>query len=462
MTFRNDYRNWTPEFIREDAIATFKRSRLNGMLLSNLVDKDTLKPVPMLWADYEFAIERLGLRLLPSTTYKTDDDGKIVNDEKGNPIVEKAAIVPPHRVSIVVKAVGFVDAYGTAIPKGKQYFELDNEATNRVPTESNYKDLANRLPHWVFTLESLIKDNEGSGQNEQHRMLAIVFDQLSDARKLPEGGIPVLTLDGVSVGAAGAIDTGKKKTATDDLSTNHELLPMPLTYADFRNNTENGFAGLSVQTRVRILKELQSAVKRVVNRMLGKNIKASLFTGDESATNVEHIVASWIGIDTLANIAYTYLDVIPLKGQDKQALRPTTAGELLTAYLLYTLRSSEKLASVDKLTEYVYPEVSDTVIEEFKAFCDDMVNACIRSEGPLVEFCKERVTKDRLKDKPEQSIAQMLMSIVAYTASQPVERTLCHAGATSTDKQNGSKYFYVGGGDCGPIKKEKKSDKASE
>src|SRR5690606_30188273 len=191
MSNRNDYRNWTPEVIAADTSATWDRMKFNGIRVADLVHKDTGKPVPMLYLDYEFAVERLGLKLVEADiVYSLDAEGKPIIDPQTNKEVVEKITLPVHDWSVNVTVTGFTDSYGTPIPKGKAYFINEHEAPNRQPTPSNYEDLASRLDHWVFNLEALIKDENGGGQNEQHRCMAVVFDQLTGKNKLPAGGIP--------------------------------------------------------------------------------------------------------------------------------------------------------------------------------------------------------------------------------------------------------------------------------
>lgn len=459
MSNRNDYRNWTPSEIEADTLATWKRARLNGMLISNLVDKTTGEPVPMLYLDYDFACERLGLRLLTSSIPRLDVDGKPVLDEKGKAIIDKVAI-PPHRWSCNVKVEGLVDAYGTPIPTGTQYFDLDNQAANRVPTPSNVSDLVERHNHWPFTLEPLMADATGSGQNEQHRDLSVVQANLQ-GKPTPEKGLPVITLDGMSVGAAGAIDTGKKKTATDDLSTDHSLLPFPLTYADYRDGANTGYGGLSTQKRVAILKEAQGAAKRIVLRMLGQNIKGSKFTGYESAGNVATVMASFGGFDELCNMVYSYIMEIPQKSPSNknQQVRPAKVWEIAVAYSLWLLRECPQLESVANLVEYPFPKFDDDASDNLKMLLTD-IHSGSDNAGPLAEWCKDRCTSERMRDSDEVSFAQVMIMIKRYFTSEPVTVDINRAGLTTgKGLQTGQVFTHFGGGDRGPIPKKVKEAK---
>ena len=459
MSNRNDYRSWSPEEIQADTEATWSRAKINGMLISNLVDKTTGKPVPMLYLDWDMAIDRLGLTLLTSAIARLDVDGNPVVDENGKAIIDKVAI-PPHRWSCVVKVEGHEDYHGTPIPKGTQYFDFPKQAANRVPTPSNATDLVKRHTHWPFTLEALLADSTGSGQSEQHRAASVVEAHLT-GKYTPEKGLPTLTLDGMSVGAAGAIDTGKKKSATDDLSTDHTLLPFALTYADYRDGEDTGYGSLAIQKRVSILKEAQGASKRIVLRMLGKNVKGSGFTGYESAGNVATIMANYANFDEMSNLCYAYIVEIPMKStNDKKPLRPIKVWEAVTAYACFMLAKCPELASIDSLPEYPFPSFDDESKEQLQAFLSDVHKGALMGEGPLADWCKDRVTSDRLKDSDESSFAQVLIAMKRYFANEPVTVDINRASLTTgRGMQTGAVFTHLGGGDRGPIPKKVKESK---
>ena len=179
MSNRNDYRNWTPEQVEANNVATWERMVFCGVPISRLIDSATGKPIPMLRMDYSFAKTRLGLRLVTAdVTYALNAEGDPIVDEKGKPVIESESI-PAHDFSINVKVDGFTDYLETPIPKGKQYFVFDNQPGNRLFNEGNAKDLQSRFPVWMLNGEPLIQDITGSGQNEQHRCGAMVIDTLS-------------------------------------------------------------------------------------------------------------------------------------------------------------------------------------------------------------------------------------------------------------------------------------------
>lgn len=464
MSNRNDYRNWTPEQIAEDAIATWKRARLNGILISDLVHKDTGKPVEMFYLDYDNAVERLGLKLVEADkVYSLDAEGKPIIDPQTNKEVVEKVTLPVHDWSVSVTVTGFVDVYGTPIPKGKAYFVFENQPGNRQLTPSNVEDLANRLDHWVFNLEALIKDEEGGGQNEQHRCAAVVFDKLTGKNKAPDTGIPTLTLDGVSLGAAGSIDTGKKKDAKDDLSSNHEILApvLPLTYQDYVSGSREGYGAEMKQARAKILREMQGVCKRIALRMAGTNIKGSKFGGYDSNGNVQVMADRWTGLDELVNMAYAYVNNIPQKsGDTKKQQRPVKVWEVAVAYALWSLRESEplqftKVEDVEgALAAYEFPEID---LEPFQAFLSDLNAGAQMNTGPLHEWCRDRVTDARLKDTDESSFAQVCRALKAHLQGEEVTTDINKAAVTGRDKEKGNQYFFFGGGDRGPIVKPKKA-----
>lgn len=464
MSNRNDYRNWTPEVIVADTKATWDRMKFNGIRVADLVHKDTGKPVPQVFLDYDFAVERLGLKLVEADkVYSLDAEGKPIIDPQTNKEVVEKVTLPVHDWSVNVTVTGFTDSYGTPIPKGKQYFINEHEAPNRQPTPSNYEDLASRLDHWVFNLEALIKDENGGGQNEQHRCMAVVFDQLTGRNKLPAGGIPTLTLDGVSLGAAGSIDTGKKKDAKDDLSSNHEILApqLPYTYQDYVSGNREGYGAEQKQARAKILREMQGVCKRIALRMAGTNIKGSKFGGYDSNGNVQVMADRWAGLDELVNMAFAYVNNIPQKsGDTKKQQRPVKVWEVAVAYALWSLRESEPLQFTKvedvagALAAYEFPEID---LEPFQAFLSDLNAGAQMNTGPLHEWCRDRVTDARLKDTDESSFAQVCRALKAHLQGEEVSPDINKAAVTGRDKEKGNAYFFFGGGDRGPIVKPKKA-----
>ena len=430
-----------------------------GIPVSSITDPNTGQPLSLPRLTVAMAIERLGLQLVTATvTYDVDVDGKTILDEKGNP-VELSRSLPVYDIAIPVKTVGFVDAFGTAIPKGKQYFVATKEARNRQPSESHIKDLATRLDRWVLTGESLIKDDSGSGQNEQHRCWAVLWDALTGSNKAPSQGIPIITLDGVSTGAAGAIDSGKQKSATDDLSSNHEVLPFPLTRSDYVSGTELGYGAEQKIARVKILRDLQGVAKRIVLRMIGSNIKASKFTGHDSGGYANEVCSRWHGLDEIVNMAYAYVTMLPMKDEAKKQLRPVKTWEVATAYALFCLRENQPLGKADELSEYPFPTID---VDPLQEFLTDLEDGTLNGKGPLADWCRVRVTSERLKDSDESSFAQIVLAMKAYFAGDlPVDPSFCQGGAkgvTGKDNQSGSKFSAFGGGDRGPIPKKVKSE----
>lgn len=450
MTNRNDYRNWTREQVADDAATTFARMRLNEMLLSDYRHKDTGEPIPMFRLDYTKAVKRLGLQLVVAdVTYSLDAEDNPILNEQGQPIIE-SSVKPAHDFSVNVKVEGKVDAFGTLIPKGKQYFINTLEPANRPFNESNAVDIARRLGQYVLTGEALIKDELGGGQNEQHRMGALVIDTLTGANLAPPDGIVIMTIDGVSVGAAGAIDTGKQKSATDDLGSDHTILPNPLTWQDYKDGTKTGYGPQSKQARVKILRELQGVCKRLALRMGGTNIKGSKYSGYQSSGNVAIMATHWGGLDELVNMAYAYIQSIPLKsGDTKKPLRPVKIWEVATAYALYLLKDSEPLPSIDSLVEYEFLYVD---LDPLQEFLTDLEGGVQLNSGPLAAWCRDRAGR---RDKDEASFAQVLRAMCAYFNGDEVTTDINRAQYNS--KETGTSYFHLGGGDKGPAPKKQKA-----
>jgi hypothetical protein len=429
-----------------------------GIPVADIIDPKTGRPLALPRCTYAMAVDRLGMRLVKAEyDVVLDADGNPQLDEKGNEVRENVRM-PAYDLSEVVKVEGYTDCYGTPIPKGRQYFVADRESANRQPTESNVKDLGTRLPRWVLTGEGLIKDESGSGQNEQHRLWAVAFDRLSGRNLAPENGIPVITIDGVSTGAAGAIDSGKQKSATDDLSSNHEVLPFPLTRQDYLSGTDIGYGADQKQARVKILRDLQSVAKRIVLRMTGKNIKASVFTGHDSGGYANLVCSQWRGLDEVVNMVYAFVVNIPMKDEAKRVKRPVKTWEVATAYALYLLRDCPQLQGVESLEEYAFPSVN---LAELQNFLTD-IESGVDGSGPLADWCRVRVTSERLKDSDESSFAQVLLAMKAYFGGDlPVDPSFCLGGTkgvTGKDNQNsGAKFTHFGGGDRGPLPKKVKA-----
>lgn len=456
MANRNSYRNFTPEQVATVNGQTWERMQINGVFVKNLVDSTTGKALPVVRLTFEKAAERLGLRLVQADiVYSLDAEGKVINDEKGNP-VEESRTLPVHDIAIVVKEVGHTDHYGTAIPKGKQYFVADKQPANRPVNDGNVTDLGKRLNRWGLTGEPLIKDANGSGQNEQHRCWAVVKDTLTGAHLAPPEGIPVITIDGVAVEFAGAIDTGKQKTATDDLGSDPNILPNPLTLRDYKNNSTEGYGPEAKQARVKILRDMQGVCKRITLRMLGKNVKASLFSGYESGGNVMAIAEQWGGLDDIVNVAYAYVMNIPLKsGETKQKQRPVKVWEIATAYALWLLRDSTPLQSEEALPDYDFPVVDITPLQDFLT---ELEEGAMNYDGALADWCRDRVTPTAQKQSDESQFAQVLVAMREYFNGREVSPDFIKADRSGKLKENGAKFTHMGGGDRGPIPKKVKSE----
>jgi len=454
---RNDYRNWTAEQVATDAVDTWNRMTFCGIRVADIVDPATGLPLKLPRLTYEVAVKRLGMKLVTADiTYDVDASGETILDDKGRP-VELTRTLPVYDMAVSVKVEGYTDCYGTLIPKGKQYFIAELESANRQPTESNVIDLRNRLRQWILTGEALIKDSMGSGQNEQHRCWAMVFDRLTGTNYAPPEGIPVVTIDGVSVGGAGAIDSGKKKSAADDLSANHEVLRFPLTRADYVSGTANGYGADQKIARAKILKELQGVAKRIVLRMVGGNVKASKFTGHDSGGYANQLCSSWVGLDDVVNMVYAYIVSIPLKDEAKRPFRCVRVWELATAYALFSLRENDVLESVDGLGDYAFPTIDTDPLQEFLA---DLEEGTYNGKGPLADWVRIRLTPERQKDTDESSFAQVVLAMKAYFGGNlPVDPSFCQGGkdgATGSKNQTGTKFTSFGGADRGPIAKKVK------
>jgi hypothetical protein len=453
MSNRNDYRTWTPAEIEADILATWDRMEINGVPVRNLIDSETGKPLPLRRLTYDLAKGRLGLRVVfADVQYELDAEGNPILNEKGKPIVASTS-VPAYKMKINVKVEGLTDSYGTPIPKGTQYFCIDRQVANRPFNESNCDALLARFSHWTLNGETLIKDSEGGGQNEQHRCGAVVKATLTGAY-LPPEGIPCITIDGVSRGAAGSIDTGKQKSTTDDFGSDEELLPFPLTCQDYLHGTTIGFPDATL-FRTRILNDAQGSAKRIILRMLGKNIKASLFDGYTSGGNAMTLAKKWVGFDHLCNMSYAFVEAIPLKDSaTKSYQRPVKTWEVTVAYACWLLRNSEQLQGVASLGEYSYPSID---LDPLKEFLIDLQSGAQQGNGPLADWCADRVKDTVRKHSDEMSFAQVLIAMREYFAGNPVTSEINRATVTGKDKQSGSVFTFLGGGDRGPIKKEKKA-----
>ena len=457
MVNRNSYRSWTPSELAEDTSATWDRMAINGVPVQFLVDSRTGERLQLAWLNFDLAAKRNGLRVVfADITYDIDANGDQILDDKGKPVVKDRSI-PEHDFACNVKIEGLTDSYGTPIPKGKQYFVNDLQPANRPLNETAFLDLAKRLPHWPLTGEPLIKDENGGGQSEQHRQTAVIVDTLTGGNKCwSPKGIPVITIDGVSIGASGAIDTGKPKTTADDFGSHPDLLPSPFTLMDYVTGEHTGYGQSAKQARVKILKECQSTAKRVLLRMLGANIKASKFGGYESSGNASAIALGWHGFDELVNMAYAYVQGIPLGQPDnkKARMRPCSIWAIATAYSLYSLRENQQLESVGSLTEYQWPSID---LEPLQEFLTDLTDGAMLAKGPLAEFCRERVTSIRLKDKDEVSFAQIVHAMKRYFGGEAVTTDILKADVTGDKKENGSSFVHFGGGDRGPLPKKVKA-----
>jgi hypothetical protein len=455
-TNRNAYRNWTSDELLADTLATWARMEINGVPTQYLVDSRTGESLQLAWLDYDLACKRNGLRVVfADVTYELDAEGKPILDEKGKP-VEANRSIPEHDFACNVKVEGLTDSYGTPIPKGLQYFVNDKQPANRPLNKTAYTDLQKRLPHWPLTGEPLLKDESGGGQSEQHRQTAVIVDTLTGSNLAwSDKGIPVITIDGCSIGASGAIDTGKPKTTADDFGSHPDLLPSPRTLMDYVSSQHVGYGQENKQSRVKILKEAQGVAKRLVLRMLGKNIKASVFGGYESSGNASAIALGWNGFDEVVNMAYAYVIGIPLKQPDNktQTQRPCSVWEVATAYCLWLLRNSPKLESIEALSEYQWPEVDCGPLQEFLT---DLTDGSMKAEGPLADWCRDRVTATRLKDKDESSFAQVLIAMRNYLDGKPVDPAINKADSTGPSKESGAKFTFLGGADRGPIPKKVK------
>lgn len=462
MTNRNDYRNWTPDEVEANNIATWERMQFNGVPVSRLIDSATGQPVPMLRMDYSFAKHRLGLRLVTAdVTYSLDVEGKPILNEKGIP-VEESRSIPAHDWSVNVKVDGLTDYLEKPIPKGRQYFVFDFQPGNRLFNESNCDDLSSRLSHWMLNGEALIKDVTGSGQNEQHRCGAVCKDTLTGSNIAPTLGIPIITIDGCSREAAGSIDTGKKKSTADDFTANASLLSDPddpKTLMDYKSGTSVGYGQDKKQARGKILSESQGIAKRIILRMCRKNIKASAFTGDESGGLANKLADKWAGWDQVCNMVYAYVTGISPNQPDnkKVKLRPAKVWEVGVAYSLWLLRESAPLESPEALDEYVFPTITVDHLTELQEFLTDLEDGAVNSKGPLAAWSRERVQDYAQKHSDEQSFAQVLLAVKGYFTGQPVTGDVCKASVTGKDKESGSVFSFIGGADRGPKPKEKKA-----
>jgi hypothetical protein len=189
--------------------------------------------------------------------------------------------------------------------------------------------------------------------------------------------------------------------------------------------------------------------------MVGKNIKASVFTGHDSGGYATTLTERFIGLDSVVNMAYAYVVNIPLRDEAKRAVRPVKVWEIATAYALWSLRNSPQLQGVESLPEYAFPEID---LDPLKEFLTDLEDGAVSAKGPLAEFCRVRVTHDRLKDSDESSFAQVVKAMNAYLAGDvPVDPSFCSASVTGKKNESGAKFTSFGGADRGPVKKEKKA-----
>jgi hypothetical protein len=456
MTNRNAYRNWTPEELMTDTLATWERMAINGVPVQHLIDARTGEALQLQWLNYDLAAKRNGLRIVfADITYSTDAEGNPILNDKGKP-VEESRSIPEHDFACNVKVEGHVDSYGTPIPRGLQYFVNDRQPANRPLNKTAYTDLQKRLPHWPLTGEPLLKDESGGGQSEQHRQTAKIVDTLTGANLCwSDKGIPVITIDGCSIGASGAIDTGKPKTTADDFGSHPDLLPSPRTLMDYVSGGHDGFGQENKQARVRILKDAQGVAKKVCNRLIGANIKASKFGGYDSSGNASEIALGWSGFDEVVNLCHAYINGIPMNQPDAKTKRqrPCSVSEVATAYCLWLLRESPKLESVSALSEYVWPVVDCDPLQEFLS---DLVDGATQAKGPLADWCRDRVSTTRLKDKDESKFAQVLVALREYLAGKPVGIEFNKAENSGPSRETGAKFTFLGGGDRGPIPKKVK------
>lgn len=467
MSNRNAYRHFTPQQVIDANNATWERMEFNGVPVRYLVDSRDGTPLKRIKLDFALAADRLGLRLVEADyIYELDAEGEVIIDPKTNKKVVATQTLPVHDWKCNVAVTGFVDAYGTPIPKGIAYFVNDNEPANRPLDEVHSTKFMKRLPTFMINGEVLIKDWDKSGQNEQHRQTAVCMAYLL-GKPIPSDGIDVLTIDGINPEVAGSIDTGKQKSAADDIGSNADILANCLSLQDYKagkviGDVDTGFGANEKQVRVQIAKELQGIAKRVCLRLIGKNIKASVFSGFDSAGNVSDLVTSWEGLDELVNMAYVYVTSIPMKageGAAKYRVRPVSTWEVSVAYACWSLRDSlalqfkkaEELSVL--LPEYQFPKID---LAPLKEFLIELENGSLVGQGPLADWCRDRVSASSLKQSDESRFGQVLLAMKLYIAGEPVTADLNKASKTGKDKESATKFSFMGGGDRGPIVKAAK------
>lgn len=456
----------TPEQVLELNDATWKRARLNGMLISNLVDKDTLEPVPRLFGTFDFAAQRLGLEVVfADQEFQRDADGGFQLDEKGRKIPEGPASIPDHAMAFTVTVEGLVDCNGTAIPKGKQYFRANNQPANRPLTLSNVDSIEGRLNKWALNGETMIEDEAGTGQNEQHRLWAIVRAKLT-GKPMPERGIDIYTLDGVALELASTIDSGKPNTGKDQFGSDPMIAEAASlrTYSDYQNDTYEGYGSETTTIRKRITGDIEATAKLLVLRLGGKNVNASIGGGANAATEIAYKVATKLlpNLDELVSMAYAYIASIPLKNDaTKKRQRPVNWVEVSTAIALHALRDhspilmglskNEEGTPLDEVEPVVLP------VDDYREFLHDILIGSINQEGPLAHWCVDRVGNHCVPGKTA-SFAQICMALNAWINGEEVSPEFNRTKASGESSQKEGKYYRFGGADKGPAPKKVKAE----
>lgn len=425
------------------------------------------------WArfTFDYAVQRVGLLLVNRDFHPTldPDTGEPMTDEEGKPVGEYT--IPEHDLTINVEREGTKDCEGNVIPKGKCYFRVINQSTNRPRNESNYNGLVDRFDKYCLNGETLIKDANGVGISEQHRCIAKIKRCLQQtgptSRKRPmdevdEGPI-VQFVDGIHPIAAITADTGKTNTGKDIFASDPELLPTNLlqTKQSLTGHTDTPeYLTDRTQERVKALGKCEGATKMVIARMGGKNVNANIGTGNV-ATELAHRVVSTILPDMDDLAAYCWVLQCPKMQQSgkKVKVQPVTPNDMIAAIALHAMRDCEPVDVLGNGNGIPLDEANPIriPITDYLPLLAALTDCDKLESTPLTEWVNARLSKLSSVSSKTDRFAMVVRMVQAwFDDEEEVTAELTNKPAYTVPKSKG--FLTFGGADRGPISKKAKAN----